>query len=307
MKFGAVLFVRDVAQVAAFYREVAGLRPGDQAPDHIVLESDAAQLVVHALRGELVPDPSPDPSLVARREDAYVKLSFPVASLARARTRASENGGSLAPESAEWTARGFRACEGVDPEGNVFQLRCADALPSRGGRARGIVLALLVVVLAAIAFVALHPTARYAWQLMRAPRPDALPMPVQGVSARGLSDTWDAPRGGGRQHQGIDIFAPRGTPVLSPVDGLVFAVGPNSLGGNTVKVLGPGAQVHYFAHLDRYGDVRAGMRIARGTVLGYVGTTGNARGTPPHLHYGVYDVPGGAQDPYPMLTRRLEP
>ena len=72
-------------------------------------------------------------------------------------------------------------------------------------------------------------------------------------------------------------------------------------------MLGPGPQVHYFAHLDRYADVRFGMRVARGTVLGYVGTTGNARGTPPHLHYGVYDVPGGAQDPYPMLKRRLEP
>jgi peptidoglycan LD-endopeptidase LytH len=303
MKFGAVLFVRNVAHVAAFYREVAGLRSGHQAPDHVVLESDAGQLVVHALRGE----PAANASSVAPREDAYVKLSFPVGSLSGARTRAAAHGGSLAPESAEWSARGFRACEGVDPEGNVFQLRCADAPPSRGGRARSIALSLLVLVVAAIAFIALHPTARYAWQLLRAPRPDSLPVPVQGVSARGLADAWDAPRGGGRQHQGIDIFAPRGTPVVSPVDGLVFSVGTNSLGGNTVKVLGPGSQVHYFAHLDRYADVQAGKRIARGTVLGYVGTTGNARGTPPHLHYGLYDVPGGARDPFPLLKRRLEP
>jgi murein DD-endopeptidase MepM/ murein hydrolase activator NlpD len=67
----------------------------------------------------------------------------------------------------------------------------------------------------------------------------------------------------------------------------VLRVGNNQLGGRVVWVLGPGAQRHYYAHLDRFADVSAGMRIEAGTVLGYVGTTGNAAGTPPHLHYGV--------------------
>jgi murein DD-endopeptidase MepM/ murein hydrolase activator NlpD len=180
------------------------------------------------------------------------------------------------------------------------------APPSRGrGLLGGTALVLLALALAAGAWVALHPNAWYAWQLMRAPRPASLPVPVEGVAARGLADTWNAPRSGGRHHQGIDIFARKGTPITSPVDGLVLSVGPNRLGGNTVKVLGPGAQVHYFAHLDRYADVHEGMRVRRGTVLGYVGVTGNARGTPPHLHYGIYDVPGGAENPYPVLTRFL--
>ena len=73
---------------------------------------------------------------------------------------------------------------------------------------------------------------------------------------------------------------------------------------NWLRVLGPGAQVHYFAHLSRFGPVYRGMRIKAGQVVGYVGTTGNARGTPPHLHYGIYNLTGGATNPYPVLARR---
>jgi murein DD-endopeptidase MepM/ murein hydrolase activator NlpD len=91
--------------------------------------------------------------------------------------------------------------------------------------------------------------------------------------------------------------------VRSPVDGLVLGVGHNHLGGQVVRVLGPGAQVHYFAHFSRFGAVTAGQRIAAGTVLGYVGTSGNAAGTPPHLHYGIYNPLGGATNPYPVLAR----
>lgn len=65
-------------------------------------------------------------------------------------------------------------------------------------------------------------------------------------------------------------------------------------------MLGPGGQRHYYAHLDSFSDVRAGMRVEAGRVLGYVGTSGNAAGTPPHLHYGVYEA-GGAINPYPLL------
>ena len=65
-------------------------------------------------------------------------------------------------------------------------------------------------------------------------------------------------------------------------------------------MLGPGGQRHYYAHLDRYADIENGQRVRPGTVLGYVGTTGNAKGTPPHLHYGIY-ASGGAINPYPFL------
>jgi murein DD-endopeptidase MepM/ murein hydrolase activator NlpD len=143
--------------------------------------------------------------------------------------------------------------------------------------------------------------ALYAMRLDALPVPQALPVPVEGVRRGSLADTWRAARSEGRRHEGIDIFARRGTPVLSSTEGIVLRVGLNRLGGQTVWVLGPGGQRHYYAHLERYGDVHAGMRVAPGAVLGYVGNTGNARTTPPHLHYGIYTV-GGAVDPYPFLA-----
>jgi murein DD-endopeptidase MepM/ murein hydrolase activator NlpD len=123
---------------------------------------------------------------------------------------------------------------------------------------------------------------------------------VAGVTPAQLADTWGGARSGGRRHEGIDIFAKRGTPVLPSTEGIVLRVGTNRLGGQVVWVLGPGGQRHYYAHLDRYGDVRAGMRVAPGAVLGYVGNTGNAAHTPSHLHYGIYGL-GGAVNPYPFL------
>ncbi|SPA30916.1 putative metalloendopeptidase, M23 family [Cupriavidus taiwanensis] len=140
----------------------------------------------------------------------------------------------------------------------------------------------------------------YAARLSARPAPATLPMPVTGVAPGALRDTWHGARSGGRKHEGIDIFAPRGREVVSATDGIVTRVGTNQLGGNVVWVMGPGRQMHYYAHLDRYAGVRAGDIIAAGTVLGYVGTTGNARGTPPHLHYGIYTA-GGAINPYPLL------
>ena len=145
--------------------------------------------------------------------------------------------------------------------------------------------------------------ALYSVQLTAMPAPVALAMPVEGVRSTSLRDTWHAPRdGGGRRHEGLDIFAPRGRPVRSATEGIVMRVGTNRLGGQVVWVMGPGKQRHYYAHLDRFAGVRAGQRVEAGTVLGYVGTTGNARGTPPHLHYGIYTTRGPVS-PYPLLTR----
>lgn len=141
----------------------------------------------------------------------------------------------------------------------------------------------------------------YMARLAAMPAPASLPVPVAGVSPSALRDTWDAARSGGRKHQGIDIFAPRGREVVSASEGIVSRVGTNKLGGQVVWVMGPGRQMHYYAHLDRYGSIEPGDRVAPGTVLGYVGNTGNARGTPPHLHYGIYTA-GGAINPYPLLT-----
>lgn len=146
--------------------------------------------------------------------------------------------------------------------------------------------------------------AHFLYTLAREGPPQALPMPVapRGPLAR-LTDTWGAPRSGGRRHEGIDIFAPKGTPVVSTTRGVVTRVGTNRLGGQVVGVLGPALEFHYYAHLDRFGDFREGDLVQPGDVLGFVGNTGNARGTPPHLHYGIYRQ--GALNPYPRLTAAL--
>lgn len=144
---------------------------------------------------------------------------------------------------------------------------------------------------------------RAPWHVLRLslqPIPTTLPIPVDNVAARQLVDTWGAARSAGRRHEGIDILAPRGTAVLSATEGVVTRVGTNNLGGQVVWVLGPGRQMHYYAHLDGYADVSPGSHVLPGTPLGYVGNTGNARGTPPHLHYGIYQA-GGAINPYPLL------
>jgi len=132
--------------------------------------------------------------------------------------------------------------------------------------------------------------------------PAHLPVPVAGVTPGQLADTWGGPRSGGRRHEGIDIFAPLGTPVLSSTVGVVSKVGENQLGGQVVRVLGPGREWHYYAHLDRFGRFQPGDVVLVGDTLGYVGTTGNAVGTPPHLHYGIYNMPWEPENPYPRLV-----
>ena len=142
------------------------------------------------------------------------------------------------------------------------------------------------------------------------PPPEALSMPVRDVQASRIADTFGAPRGADRSHEGVDIFAPRGTDVLSATPGIVAAVREGGLGGRQVWVLGPARERHYYAHLDDWAeDIEVGDIVLPGTPLGTVGDTGNARGTPPHLHYGVYRA-DGAYDPLPLLlaaAARLEP
>jgi peptidoglycan LD-endopeptidase LytH len=138
--------------------------------------------------------------------------------------------------------------------------------------------------------------------------PDSrLAMPLENLSKKAISDTWQASRGDGRRHEGQDIFAARGTPILSATNGFIYKIGENNLGGQTVSVIGSGGRVYYYAHLDSYAKgIEVGDRVTTRTVLGYVGTTGNAQGTPPHLHFGVYTMTG-AINPLPLLTDRNAP
>ncbi len=134
-----------------------------------------------------------------------------------------------------------------------------------------------------------------------------LAMPVKDVSRKQVANTWHAPRDGGRLHEGQDIFAPRGTYVLSATEGYVANIGENALGGRTVSVIGAGGRTYYYAHLEDYAPGLAeGDYVTTQTLLGFVGTTGNAAGTPPHLHFGVYESTRGAMNPLPLLSDRSE-
>ena len=142
---------------------------------------------------------------------------------------------------------------------------------------------------------------RASWELSRMAPPDTLPVPVQGVRASRIADTFGAPRGNGRSHAGVDIFAKRGTPVVSATRGIVAAVRDGGLGGRQVWIIGPARERHYYAHLEDWqAGLEAGDLVGPGDPLGTVGTSGNARGTPPHLHYGIYGGEG-AYDPLPLF------
>lgn len=131
------------------------------------------------------------------------------------------------------------------------------------------------------------------------PTEHSLPSPLP---EKNLTDTWGAARSQGRSHEGIDIFAERGTPIQSTTQGIVSKVGENNLGGRVVVVVGPGGAGHYYAHLEDYADIAPNDWVNQGDIIGYVGDSGNAKGTPPHVHYGIY-INGSAVNPYPLLQK----
>lgn len=132
----------------------------------------------------------------------------------------------------------------------------------------------------------------------------SLPIPVAKISKRDLTDTWGAARSNGRSHEGIDIMAPRGTKVFSTTDGIITDLRDNTLGGKVIWIRGPQGSWHYYAHLDGHKrGLKVGDYVQKGELIGYVGNTGNARQTAPHLHYGIY-LQGkgrGVVNPYPYL------
>ncbi|MCH7309754.1 M23 family metallopeptidase [Acinetobacter sp. ANC 4805] len=131
-----------------------------------------------------------------------------------------------------------------------------------------------------------------------------LPVPVKGINHNELRDTWGAARSQGRNHEGIDIMAERGTKVYSATEGLVADLRNNNLGGKIIWIIGPAGSWHYYAHLDDHKrGLNVGDYVRKGDLIGYVGNTGNARATAPHLHYGIYlnGKGRGAVNPYPYL------
>jgi murein DD-endopeptidase MepM/ murein hydrolase activator NlpD len=132
----------------------------------------------------------------------------------------------------------------------------------------------------------------------------ALLMPVVGVRPHDLYNSWgDSRDGGRRRHKGIDIFAPKGTGVVAVSDGIVSYIGEQPKGGLCLWLTTEDGRSFYYAHLDRWAaGLFEGLEVRKGELLGYVGNTGNAKTTPPHLHFAVNDN-DEMVNPYPILTK----
>ena len=135
-------------------------------------------------------------------------------------------------------------------------------------------------------------------------------IPVQGIGAAQLQDTFTDARSGGRIHDAIDIMAPAGTPVLAVADGTVEKLFDSKLGGTTLYQFNPQRTLaYYYAHLQGYAPgIAEQQALKRGQVIGYVGATGNANPDAPHLHFAIFELgseqqwwKGTAVNPYPRL------
>ncbi len=135
------------------------------------------------------------------------------------------------------------------------------------------------------------------------PSAGATTCPVDGFHS--FTDTWGAPRSGGRTHQGVDILADRGIPVVAAEDGIIVRMFNGGRGGITATLEGNSGDVYYYAHLDAWAPgLEVGLQVSAGEALGIVGTTGNAPAHIPHLHW-EYQPGGGASINPTPLARSL--
>jgi murein DD-endopeptidase MepM/ murein hydrolase activator NlpD len=137
-------------------------------------------------------------------------------------------------------------------------------------------------------------------------------IPVQGVRATDLQPTFHTQRGT-REHEALDVLAPKGTPVLAVEDGEIVKLFYSVRGGKTIYQFDPSRRYcYYYAHLDRYASgLTEKQQVSQGQVIGYVGSTGNASADAPHLHFAIFKLTpeqrwseGTPIDPYPALTRQ---
>lgn len=124
-----------------------------------------------------------------------------------------------------------------------------------------------------------------------------------GITRKSFSPNFGDPRSGGRLHEGEDILAPKGTPIVSPTAAVVMRVGTGPSEGNYVYTANPGGETFVYMHLDRIGEgVTEGALLSQGSLIGYVGDTGNATSGPAHLHFEIHASSSEPMDPYPRLT-----
>ena len=123
--------------------------------------------------------------------------------------------------------------------------------------------------------------------------------PVAGAVS--FSDTWGAPRSGGRSHEGVDMIAARDTPLAAIFEGTIKRISNSSLGGKSIWLRANNGDEFFYGHLDGYGDISTGQKVAEGYIIGYNGSTGNAPSWLPHLHFEFHPGGGGAVNPYPLV------
>ncbi len=142
-----------------------------------------------------------------------------------------------------------------------------------------------------------------------------LTLPIQGLDARDIRDTFAQGRAEGKLHEATDILAPQGTPVDAVEDGVIQKLFLSKPGGITIYEFDrAGVFCYYYAHLERYAaGLTEGMPVTRGEVIGYVGATGNAPPQTPHLHFAIFRLgpekhwwQGMAIDPYPVLMKLVK-
>ncbi len=139
-------------------------------------------------------------------------------------------------------------------------------------------------------------------------------LPIDGLDAVSVRDTFDEIHSG-HPHEAIDLPAPKGTPVHAVVSGVIRKLFLSKPGGNTIYQFdNAGQYCYYYAHLDRYAqDLHEGMKVGRGELIGFVGSTGNADPQSPHLHFTMFELgpeklwwKGKAVNPYPALLAAMK-
>jgi len=143
----------------------------------------------------------------------------------------------------------------------------------------------------------------------------AIGLPILGLRKENIHDTFDQKRDGDRAHEAVDILAPRGTPVLAVDSGTIRKLFLSKPGGMTIYQFDPTeTYCYYYAHLDQYAeDLIEGKSVRRGELIGYVGSTGNASASAPHLHFAVFELgperrwwQGKAINPFRLLMQALD-
>ena len=183
----------------------------------------------------------------------------------------------------------------------VYEVRAGDTLSSIAKRFDTTVADLVARngLKGATAIIREGKTLKLPAHAVNVPAKEAPLCPVKGADKWAFSNSFGSPREGRRSHAGNDIFAKRGTPVVAGVDGTIRAV-QGGRAGIGYYLDGVDGVTYYGAHMNSR-TVRDGATVQRGDVIGTVGTTGNAGGTPPHLHFEIKPGNGASIDPYPLL------